>query len=125
LNGGVNFNDDQAYMNFFNIGGINDFLRNQITFVGLSEYQALSNSIAALMLGVQYSPVSNVYTLLRANVGLYNFTTPNQSLSSENFLSGYAFTVGYASGFGLVQLSAMYNDQTTDFGGYVNIGFHF
>lgn len=125
LNSGINFNDDQAYMNFFNIGGINDFLRNQVTFVGLNEYQALSNSIAALMLGVQYNPVTNVYTLLRTNVGVYNFTTPGQSLSSENFLSGYAFTVGYASGFGLVQLSAMYNDQSSDFSGHVNIGFHF
>lgn len=125
LNSGINFNHNQSYLNFFNIGGINDFLRNQITFVGLNEYQALSNSIAAALLGVQYNPIPNVYALLRANAGVYNFTSSSESLSSENILSGYAFTLGYSSGFGLIQLSAMYNDQSRAFGGYVNIGYQF
>jgi NTE family protein len=125
LNGGVNFNNNQSYLNFFNIGGVTDFIRNQITFVGLNEYQALSNSIVATMVGLQYKPFNNLYTLLRANVGLYNFAYQSEALSSKNILSGYAFTVGYSSGFGPIQLSCMYNDQSKDFGGYVNIGFHF
>jgi len=125
FNGGINFNHNQSYLNFFNIGGLNDFLRNQITFVGLNEYQALSNSITAVLVGVQYNPIPNVYTLLRSNVGVYNFTDTKESLSSKNILSGYALTMGYSSGFGLIQLSAMYNDQSRSFGGYVNIGYQF
>ncbi|MBL7858711.1 MAG: patatin-like phospholipase family protein [Cyclobacteriaceae bacterium] len=126
LNSGINFNNDQAYLNFFNIGGITDFLRNQITFVGLNEYQARSNSIITAMLGLQYKPFNSLYTTLRANVGLYDFAHLNASeLNSGNILSGYAFTVGYSSGFGPIELSAMYNDQSGDFTGYVNIGFHF
>ena len=126
LNSGINFNSDQAYLNFFNIGGINDFLRNQITFAGLSEFQARSNSIVAAMVGLQYKPFSSLYTIVRANVGLYDFAYQDPAtLDSGNLLSGYAFTVGYASGFGPIELSAMYNDQSRDFTGYVNIGFHF
>jgi len=126
LNTGINFNNNQAYLNYFNVGGINDFLRNQITFVGLAEYQALSNSVAALMLGLQYKPFNSLYTILRANVGVYDFAYEKlENLNTGNFLSGYALTVGYASGFGPIQLSAMYNDQSRDFVGYVNIGFHF
>lgn len=126
LNAGINFNNNQAYLNYFNVGGINDFLRNQITFVGLTEYQALTNSITALMLGLQYKPFNSLYTILRANVGVYDFAYQgSEKLDKGNFLSGYALTVGYASGFGPIQLSAMYNDQSRDFAGYVNIGFHF
>jgi NTE family protein len=126
LNTGINFNNNQAYLNYFNVGGINDFLRNQITFVGLAEYQALSNSVAALMFGLQYKPFNSLYTIFRANVGVYDFAYERlENLNSGNFLSGYALTVGYASGFGPIQLSAMYNDQSRDFVGYVNIGFHF
>lgn len=126
FNTGINFNNNQAYLNYFNVGGINDFLRNQITFVGLGEYQALTNSVAALMLGLQYKPFNSLYTILRANVGVYDFAYEKlENLNTGNFLSGYALTVGYASGFGPIQLSAMYNDQSRDFAGYVNIGFHF
>lgn len=126
LNAGINFNNNQAYLNYFNVGGINDFLRSQITFVGLNEYQALTNSITALMIGLQYKPFNSLYTILRANAGVYDFAYQgSENLNKGNFLSGYAVTVGYASGFGPIQLSAMYNDQSRDFAGYVNIGFHF
>lgn len=126
LNSGINFNENQAFLNYFNVGGLNDFLRNQITFAGLNEYQLKTNSVAALMVGTQVKPLGSLYTTLRANIGLYDFAYDvSDSGDSGNFLSGYAFTVGYDSGLGPIQVSAMYSDQSKDFTGYVNIGFHF
>ena len=97
-----------------------------MTFVGLNEYQVRANSIAVLMLGAQYRPLTSLYATLRANVGAYNFTYEMPDASDTgNFLSGYSLTVGYDSGLGPIQISGMYSDQTKDFTGYVNIGFHF
>lgn len=126
LNTGMNLNDNQAFLNFFNVGGLNDFIRNQITFAGLNEYQVKTNSVATFGLGVQYNPFSSIYTTLRANVGLYNFTYEiPEAFDNGSFLSGYSFTVGYDSPIGPIQFSTMYSDQSGDFSGYVNIGFHF
>jgi len=44
FNNGINFNYKQAFLNFYSVGGINDFIRNQITFVGLGENQVNTNS---------------------------------------------------------------------------------
>lgn len=123
---GMNFNDNQAFLNFFNVGGLNDFLRNQVTFVGLNEYQVRANTVAVLMMGAQYRPLTSLYTTLKANIGAHNFTYEMpDAFDSGNFLSGYSLTVGYDSGIGPIQISAMYSDQSKDFTGYVNIGFHF
>jgi NTE family protein len=126
LNTGMNLKDNQSFLNFFAVGGLTDFLRNQITFAGLNEYEVHTNSIAVLMTGLQYSPFTNLYTTLRANIALYDFTYElPEAFDTGNFLSGYSFTVGYASALGPIQLSAMYNDQSRNFSGYVNVGFHF
>jgi NTE family protein len=126
LNAGLNLKQGQSFLNFFNVGGLNDFLRNQVTFAGLNEYQLNTNSVAALMMGLQYNPYSNLYTTLLANIGLYDFTYEMpEAFDTGNFISGYSFTVGYASALGPIQISAMYNDQSRNFSGYVNIGFHF
>jgi NTE family protein len=126
INSGMNLKQNQSFLNFFNVGGLNDFLRNQITFAGLNEYQVRANSMAAFMMGFQFNPYNSIYTSLRANVGLSDFAYDwSKILSSGNFLSGYSFTVGYASILGPIQISAMYNDQSRNFSGYVNIGFHF
>jgi NTE family protein len=126
LNTGMNLKEGQSFLNFFNVGGLSDFLRNQITFAGLNEYQLNTNSIATFMLGLQYNPYNNLYTTVRANVGLYDFAYAiPEAFDTGKFLSGYSFTVGYSSALGPIQISAMYNDQSSNFSGYVNIGFHF
>ena len=117
---------NQSFLNFFNVGGLNDFLRNQITFAGLNEFQVRTNSVAAFMLGFQFNPYNNLYTTLRANAALHDFSYDwSNVISSGSLLSGYSFTVGYASVLGPIQISAMYSDQARQFSGYVNIGFHF
>ena len=126
LNTGMNLNDNQAYLNFFNVGGLTDFIRNQITFAGLNEYEVKTNSVAVLGVSLQYNPFKNIFATARANVAWYDFTyeVPG-AFDTGNFLSGYALTLGYRSAVGPLQFSGMYNDQSGKFSGYVNIGFHF
>jgi NTE family protein len=126
LNSGFNFDDKNSYLNFFYVGGLTDFLRNQITFAGLSEYEVYTNSAVTGLLGIQYHATKSVYGTLKANVALYDFLHENpDSWNSENFLSGYSATVGYSSGFGPIQLSMIYSDQSKNLMGYINIGYHF
>jgi NTE family protein len=125
LNAGLNIKSNQSYLNFFNVGGLTDFLRNQITFAGLGEFQVRGNSVAVLALGAQYNPIKSLYVSVRANAALSNFSYTNGSMDSGDFLSGYALTAGYNSALGPLQFSMMYCDQTGKFVGYANIGLHF
>jgi NTE family protein len=125
LTTGMNFRSGQSYLNFFGVGGLTDFLRNQVTFAGLSELQIKTNSVAVFALGFQYNPFKSLYTALRANIGLYDFSYTGGTFNSGEFLSGYALTVGYNSAIGPLSFSTMYCDQSGKFLGYVNIGMHF
>jgi len=126
VSAGVNFDYENAYLNFFNVGGINDFLRNQISFTGLTEYEVNTNSVGVAMLGFQYQLIKSLYATTRINAGLYDFLNPpNNTLAKGKFLSGYGLSIGYDSSFGPISLSAMYSDQAKSVYGYVNIGFHF
>ncbi len=127
FNAGANLNEENSYLNFYYVGGLNHFLRNQITFAGLNEYEVYTNSLAAALLGVQYNPFKNVYATLKANVGIYNFVDvdPDSWNGDDNFLSGYAATISYASGLGPIQFSLLYCDQSKTFSGHINLGYHF
>jgi NTE family protein len=123
---GINFNYEQAFLNFYSVGGINDFIRNQIPFVGLSENQVNTNSISALLIGVQFEPVPNLLATLRANAGVYDYiNVPISQWTHNNFLSGYSISGGYRSLIGPIEISLMYSDQAKSFLGYVNLGFTF
>ncbi len=125
FNTAINFNQDNAYLNFFNVGGINDFVRNQIPFTGLPEYAVNTHSISVLMLGLQYQITRSLYTTLRLNTAVYDFLDTRQSLSFDNFLSGAGLSIGYDSGIGPLSLTTMYNAESGNVYGYVNIGFPF
>ncbi|MBL7864623.1 MAG: patatin-like phospholipase family protein [Cyclobacteriaceae bacterium] len=123
FNNGINLNYQEAFLNFYSVGGINDFIRNQIPFVGLSENQVNTNSITALLGGVQFEPFTNFVTTFRANVGYYDFI--DQKISDWKLLSGYAISGGYRSPIGPLEISLIYSDQAKAFLGYVNVGFTF
>jgi NTE family protein len=65
FNTAINFKGEDSYFNFFNVGGINDFVRNQVPFAGLPEYALNTNNISVLMLGLQYQITRSFYTTLR------------------------------------------------------------
>jgi NTE family protein len=122
----ANIHSDDAYLNFYNVGGITDFVRNQFTFSGLNEFQVTSNSVATLSLGFQYAAFKNIYGIARANAGVYDFSGRKwEGINSHNFLSGYSLTAGYDSGIGPITITIMYSDQAQKVYGYVNVGFHF
>lgn len=126
LNSGINFNDRNSYLNFFYIGGLTDFLRNQITFAGLNEYEVYTNSVITGLLGIQYNPLKSIYTTVRVNAALYDFLEKDpENWNGDNFLSGYSATIGYSSSFGPIQFSIFYSDQSKDLAGYIDVGFHF
>ena len=125
-NHGINFNYKASYFNFYSVGGINDFIRNQIPFVGLTENQVNAHSISTLLAGIQFEPVPNLLATLKANVGIQDYLDSERSdLSYKNFLSGYALSAGYRSALGPIEISLIYSDQAKQFKGYVNIGFTF
>lgn len=123
FNNGISLNYKEYYFNYFSVGGINDFIRNQIPFVGISENQILTGSISSLLGGVQYEPFGNLILSFRANFGYYDFVSrePDQ----WSILSGYAVSGGYRSPIGPIEISLMYGDQSKTFLGYVNVGFTF
>lgn len=120
---GINFNYDQALVNDFIIGGITDFTRNQIPFVGLYEGEVSTPSVTSVQLGFQYEALKNVFLIPRASVALYNFN--GLAETKYNYLSGYGMTLGYSTRLGPLEGSVMYSDQAGILKAYVNLGFHF
>jgi NTE family protein len=123
FNNGVNFNYKESFLNFYSVGGINDFIRNQIPFVGIGENQVNTNSISTGLIGLQFEPFTNLVTTLRANAGYYDYI--DQDIANWKLLSGYAISAGYRSPIGPIELSLFYSDQVKGFQGYVNVGFTF
>lgn len=120
---GVNFNYDQALVNDFLIGGMTDFTRNQIPFVGLYEGEVTTPSVTSLQMGYQYEAIKNVFLIPRVSVALYDFN--GLSDTKYNYLSGYGMTLGYSTRLGPLEGSVMYSDQSGRLKAYVNLGFHF
>ena len=125
FNTAINFKGEDSYFNFFNVGGINDFVRNQVPFAGLPEYALNTNNISVLMLGLQYQITRSFYTTLRLNGAVYDYLRDVNNISFDNYLSGAALSFGYDSGIGPLSISAMYCGQSDKVYGYVNIGFPF
>lgn len=123
FNTAINFSPREAYLNFFNIGGINDFIRNQVPFTGLNEYQLTAHSVGVLMTGLQYQISKSLYATARINGAVYDFLEDDNRRT--RYLSGYGLSIGYDSGIGPISLSVMYSDQSNKVLGYVNIGFTF
>ena len=115
FNNGINFNYKESFLNFYSVGGINDFIRNQIPFVGIGENQVNTNSISAVLVGLQFEPVTNLVTTLRANAGYYDYI--DQDIANWKLLSGYAISAGYRSPIGPIELSLFYSDQVKGFQG--------
>lgn len=127
LNAGINLNYKEEYLNFYAIGGITDFIRNQFPFVGLRESEGTDGSVATLLLGWRYEVLPSVFGTVRANVGLYDFIdkAPSSWTARSNVLSGYGLSAGYRSAIGPIEFSFIYSDQTQNFSGYINLGYYF
>ena len=125
FNTAINFSESDAYFNFFNVGGINDFVRNQVPFTGLPEYSLNTNSVSVLLIGFQYQLTRSLYTTLRLNTAVYDYLLTEDEFSFDNFLTGAGLSLGYDSGIGPLSITTMYCGESDKVYGYVNIGFPF
>lgn len=125
LQAGINFTNSPNVLNNFLIGGINGSFRNQVKFAGVQEATVNTASVAALMLGLRYNPVNNIYLIGRINGLVKDFATSRNSTSRSTGLSGYALTFAYRTPIGPLELSAMYCDQSKRLQSYVFFGISF
>ncbi len=125
LNGyaGFNFNYNQDIVNDFRIGGITDFSRNQIPFVGLYDGEINTASVASIQLGWQYEALRNVFAIPRVSGAIYDLN--GRASPKYLYLTGYGLTLAYSTKLGPLEATLMYSDQAQILKAYVNLGFHF
>jgi len=124
LQSGMNFNYKQAVMNDFIVGGLNDVIRNQVTFSGLPEASIFTASVASLKVGYQQAITNNLFLIAKVNGLYYDFiksnfrfnTTPNHGI-------GYSITGGYRTFLGPIEASLMYSDFNKKVLPYFNLGY--
>ncbi|RPE08951.1 hypothetical protein EGT74_18210 [Chitinophaga lutea] len=120
---GMTLNYNQELVNDFFIGGITDFSRNQIPFVGLYEGEMNTSRVAATQIAFQYEAFKNVFVIPRASAAYLD--TKRLAPTSFDYLTGYGITLGYSSRLGPLEGTLMYCDQAKYLKAYVNLGFHF
>lgn len=120
---GFNFNYDLELLNDFMIGGVTDFSRNQIPFVGLYDGEINTSSVGAVQLGWQYEAFRNLFLIPRVNAAVYDLN--GKANPKYKYVTGYGITAGFASRLGPMEATVMYSDQASILKGYVNLGFHF
>lgn len=120
---GMTLNYNQELVNDFLIGGITDFSRNQIPFVGLYDGEVNTSKVAATQLAWQYEAFKNVFVIPRASAAVLHSRL--MTTIKYTHLTGYGLTLGYSSRLGPLEATLMYSDQARYLKAYVNLGFHF
>lgn len=123
LYAGVSYNYNQELVNDLFIGGLTDFSRNQIPFVGLYDGEMNTSQVGSVQLAWQYEALKNIFVIPRASAAIFN----RQRLVpvADNVLTGYGITLGYSTRLGPLEGTLMYSDQAKYLKAYVNLGFHF
>jgi NTE family protein len=125
LQGGIDFRRQSNIINSFTVGGLTTVYRNQISFAGLNEGTVLTNSVAALQLGLRCQLYSGLYVLGKANLAFYDFIDRDFKPENSKFLSGYSISFCYNFILGPLEISAMYSDQSKQILPYINLGIPF
>lgn len=118
------FRHNDLIFNHFMLGGAYSFISHHIPFLGLNEGQLFVSSASIAQLGFQWRMYGDLYTLLRANAGIFNYDNLN-SIKQADFYSGAALTVAYDLSPMPLEFSLMYSPEVGKV--YVNarIGFLF
>jgi len=126
LAGGYNFNYEQRFINMFNLGGTYPFLRNQIAFAGLNEYQVLSKSILLAGLEWQYNIWESFFVNPVVNAAIYDFELESiPEYPFGKYVLGAGINLGYLSPVGPLEISFTYSPQTDRVLAYINLGWTF
>jgi NTE family protein len=124
-----NENGNTIFNNFM-VGGLIPNLRNQMPFVGLSDFQIRTNNFIGAQFGYQYELSKNLFVIPKFNLGYHNnnfvrYFTSNDVLKSSNQLFGYGITGGFNSILGPLDFTIMRSTQVQSFTFYVNLGYNF
>lgn len=122
--------DANTMFNNFMLGGLIPNFRNQIPFVGLSDFQIRTNNFIGTQICYQYELSKNLFLIPKINLGYHNnnfvrYFTSDDVLKSSNQLFGYGITGGFNSVLGPLDFTAMRNTQLNSFVFYVNLGYNF
>jgi NTE family protein len=126
LQAGYNYQYEQSFINMFNLGGTYPFLKNQIVFAGLNEYEILTESALVGTMGWQYNIWDEFMLTPVVNGALYNFDIGNlNDISGDNFILGTGLKIGYFSAVGPLEVTFSYSPQTQKVLAYINLGWTF
>lgn len=121
---GLNFNYNQAIINDFVVGGLNNVIRNQVTFAGLPEASIYTSSVVSAQAGYQHEMFSNLFLTGKVNGLWYNFLNKDYILNTRAKTAlGYSLTLGYRTFLGPVEASLMYSGLNNLVLPYFNIGY--
>jgi NTE family protein len=134
--GGLTFNpfspkeNANTIFNNFMVGGLIPNFRNQIPFIGLSDFQIRTNNFIGAQFCYQYEISKNLFVIPKFNLGYHNnnfvrYFTSNDVLKPSNQLFGYGITGGFNSILGPLDFTIMRNTQVQSFVFYVNLGYNF
>lgn len=124
LQTGMNFNYKQAMINDFVVGGLNNVIRNQVTFAGLPEASIYTASVVSAQAGYQHELFSNLFLTGKVNALWYDFIDNNFLLNSRiRHGLGGSLTLGYRTFLGPIEASLMYSDMNHQVLPYFNIGY--
>lgn len=124
LQSGMNFNYKQPFLNDFVIGGLNNVIRNQVTFAGLPEASIYTSSVISAQAGYQHELFNNLFIIGKVNALWYDFIDDNFILNNSSGRGvGCSLTAGYRTFLGPIEASLMYSDMTHLIQPYFNIGY--
>jgi NTE family protein len=124
--GGYNFNYEQGFINMFNVGGIEPYLRDQIAFAGLTEYSMMTSSIFAGSIGWQNNVWDRFYLTPVFNAAVYDFELPAlMSVTRDNFIFGASLDFGFLTSAGPLRATFSYSLKTNRLLAFVNFGWSF
>ena len=123
---GYNFDYNQGFINMFNVGGISPYLRDQVSFAGLNEYELMTKSIFAGAMGWQYNVWDRFYLTPIINAALYDFEIDElYNITPDNFILGAALDIGFLTGVGPMNATFSYSPQTNNILAFINLGWSF
>lgn len=122
---GATDGDSIPYQYNFYTGGLNPTLRNGLLpFVGL-DYMEVTDKNALIWAGdIQFQLFQNIYAIGKLNIGNLK-STIRDLFTIDDMIGGYGMTVGYNSFIGPIEISLQKNAKTSQFLGFINIGFWF
>ncbi|TVR70067.1 MAG: hypothetical protein EA408_11800 [Marinilabiliales bacterium] len=124
--GGYNFDYHQGFINMFKVGGIDPYLRDQVVFAGLTEYELMTQSILTGAMGWQYNVWDRFFITPVINAALFDYVIfEPYNVTRDNFILGAALDIGFLTGAGPLRTTFSYSPTTNRILAFINVGWAF